>query len=31
MKLAEGVVVGHPRARFYDAILEEAGPTAASA
>ncbi len=31
MKLAEGVVVGHPRARFYDAILEEAGAAAASA
>jgi heme-degrading monooxygenase HmoA len=25
MKLAEGVVVGHPRARFYDAVLEESG------
>lgn len=23
MKLAEGVVVGHPRARFYEAVIEE--------
>jgi heme-degrading monooxygenase HmoA len=23
MKLAEGVVIGHPRARFYEAVLEE--------
>jgi heme-degrading monooxygenase HmoA len=28
MKLADGVVIGHPRARFYDAIIEES-PAAA--
>lgn len=25
MRLAEGVVAGHPRARFYEAVLEESG------
>jgi heme-degrading monooxygenase HmoA len=28
MGLPEGVVVGHPRARFYDAVLEENGDLA---
>lgn len=27
--LAEGVLAGHPRARFYDAVLTEAGPAPA--
>jgi heme-degrading monooxygenase HmoA len=30
MKLADGVVVGHPRARFYDAVLEESGASEAA-
>jgi len=30
-RMAEGVLVGHPRARFYEAVIEERAGTAAGA